>query len=393
MSLPEMSSSPRFRVAVLSVAKHAYVPLGVAAHPRFELVVVADDADQPNWVHERNERFAGEHNIPYVRGVEKALAECNVQVVVICSQVERHCDLAVRAAKAGLHVVCDKPMSNRLSECDRAVEAVERNRVRFLLWNRNGLPAVQQAKAAVARGAIGQLYAAHMDFYFAKDAGPPKGSRKPGEPPLNWLDEQIAAHAEGADGGLGVEPIGELKIEGIYPLAYMRLLTRAEVHRVYCRAGSHFHQVHADNHVEDLASVTLEMDRGLVGTLAIGRIGAASHPDIGEIKLHLLGTTGALVIAEARPEIAVYYRGQSEKEFRHRRVGIDNDYVLMEDFAQAIDEGRPTLLDACASRAIMSTVEAALESARTGRVVDVERRFQFAGSGPVRIRSVMASPG
>ena len=42
-------SSPRpddrFRVAVLSVVKHAYVPLAVAAHPRFEPVVVADDAD------------------------------------------------------------------------------------------------------------------------------------------------------------------------------------------------------------------------------------------------------------------------------------------------------------------------------------------------------------
>ena len=37
----------RWRCAVLSVVKHAYVPRGVAAHPRFELVVVADDADQP----------------------------------------------------------------------------------------------------------------------------------------------------------------------------------------------------------------------------------------------------------------------------------------------------------------------------------------------------------
>ena len=32
-----------FRFAALSAVKHEYVPLGVAAHPRFEPVVVADD--------------------------------------------------------------------------------------------------------------------------------------------------------------------------------------------------------------------------------------------------------------------------------------------------------------------------------------------------------------
>ena len=100
----------------------------MAAHPRFEPVVVADDADQPDWVHERNQEFADEYNIPYVRDVERAIADYDVQVAVINSEAERHCDLSVRAANAGLHVVQDKPMSNRVSECDRVVEAVERKR-------------------------------------------------------------------------------------------------------------------------------------------------------------------------------------------------------------------------------------------------------------------------
>jgi predicted dehydrogenase len=118
--------------------------------------------------------------------------------------------------------------------------------------------------------------------------------------------------------------------------------------------------------------VTLEMDRGILGTLCIGRIGAASHPDIGEIKLHVLGTAGGLVISEARPEVAVYYRGQPEKEFRHRRVAIDNDYLLMEDFARAIDTDGATILDARAGRAICATVLAALESGRSGQAVEVK---------------------
>ena len=120
-------TTDKFRCAVLSVVKHAYVPNGVASHPRFELVVVADDPDQPDWVHERNQLYADQHGIPYIRDIEKAIRDYDVQVAVVSSEAERHCDLSVRAADAGLHVVLDKPMSTQLSECDRLVEAVERN--------------------------------------------------------------------------------------------------------------------------------------------------------------------------------------------------------------------------------------------------------------------------
>lgn len=368
-----MSAKPheKFRCAALSVVKHAYVPNGVAAHPRFELVVVADDADQPDWVHERNQLFADQHNIPYVRDVEQAIRDYNVQVAVISSEAERHCDLSVRAADAGLHVVQDKPMSTNVSQCDRLVEAVQRNNVKFLMWNRNFLPALRHARQVVADGMIGDLFAIHVDFYFAKDSGPPKGSRKPGDPPINWLERQIEAHADGSDGGVGHEPMGELQIEGIYPLAYIRMLTGVEVKRVFARTTAHFHQANVDNNVEDLATVTLEMERDIVGSLCIGRIGASSHPDIGEIKIHLLGSEGALVISEARPEVRIYYRGQPASEFRSRRVGVDNDFLLMEDFARAIDTDRETILDAKAGRAIAATVTAAVESGKSGMPVDV----------------------
>ena len=145
----------------------------------------------------------------------------------------------------------------------------------------------------------------------------------------------------------------------------------AEVRRVFARTASHFHQLNADNDVEDLATVTLEMDHGMLATLSIGRIGAASHPEIGEIKIHVLGSEGALVISEARPEVGVYYRGQPAKEFRNRRVAEDLDYLLVENFLRAIDNDGETILDAAAGHAICAVVEAALESGRTGAPVDV----------------------
>jgi predicted dehydrogenase len=275
------------------------------------------------------------------------------------------------AGLAGKHVVQDKPLATNRLDAQRLLEAVESSRVKFLLWNRNFLPAVLHAREQIAQGALGAPRAIHVDFYFAKDAGPPKGSRKPGDPPLDWQSHQIDAHADGSDGGLGPEPLGELAIEGSDPLGYLRLLTGAGVRRVFARSAAWFHQLNADNGVEDLASLTLEMDGGLIGSIALGRIGAASHPSGGEIKLHILGSEGALVISESRPEVGVYYRRQLPSEARQRRVANEYAFLLAENFVQAIDTDGATILDARASFEIFAAVEAALESCRSGQPVQV----------------------
>lgn len=367
-----MTAPPRFRCAALGVAKHDYVAKGVVSHPRFQLVVVADDLSVPDWIHERNQLFADTHQVPYVRDVERALRDFGVQVAIVSSEAERHCDLSIRAALAGKHVIQDKPLSTSRAECERLVKAVEETGVRFLMWNRNGLPAIQQARRQIVDGAIGQPVAIHADFYFAKDSGPPKGIRVPGYPPINWLAHQIAAHVDGSDGGLGCEPMGELAVEGIYPLAYIQMLTGATTRRVFARSAAHFHQVHADNGVEDLASVTLEMTNGVIASLAIGRIGLASHASGGEIKLRVMGSTGAMVIDESRPSVGVYYRNQPAKEPRYKRLANENDFLLADHFASAIDTNGETMLDAHASLKIFATFEAALESCRTGQPVEVK---------------------
>ena len=119
----------QYKALVLSVVKHAYLPLAVAAHPRFDLVAVADDPSNPDWVHQRNQKFADQFDIPYLQDVEKALSEYDLDLAVVSSEAERHCDLAIRAANAGLNIISDKPMSNRLSECDRLVAAIRGGRL------------------------------------------------------------------------------------------------------------------------------------------------------------------------------------------------------------------------------------------------------------------------
>ena len=74
-----------YRVLVLSVIKHAYLPDAVAAHPRFALVAVADDALRPDWTHERNQKYADMHAIPYCRNVEEAFRnfDCDIASSVL----------------------------------------------------------------------------------------------------------------------------------------------------------------------------------------------------------------------------------------------------------------------------------------------------------------------
>jgi myo-inositol 2-dehydrogenase/D-chiro-inositol 1-dehydrogenase len=367
-----MNKRARFRAAVLSALKHDYVARGVASHPRFELVVVADDPGVPPWAHERNQQLAEALGIPYVRDVERALREFEVDVAIVSPEAERHCDLSIRAARLGKHIVQDKPVATTRKDAERLIDAVEKSGVRFLLWNRNFLPAILHARAQVAAGAVGRLAAVHLDFYFAKDAGPLLGSRPPGYPPIDWHAHQIAAHVDGSDGGLGKQPMGELAIEGIYPLGYLRMLTPAPIRRVFAQSAAHFHQLYADNAVEDLASVTLQLEGGIVASLAVGRIGAASHPSGGESKLLIMGSEGALVVREACPDVAIHYRGQPPREPRQRRVAAENDFLLADDFARAIDTGGTTILDARASLAIYAALEAALESCRTGQPVEVK---------------------
>ena len=199
----------------ISIIINDYLAKAVHAHPNFEIVVVSDDSDVPEWVHQRNRQLATEFGIPYIPDLKNVLKEFELQVAVVSSEAERHCELSVQALQAGLHVVQDKPMSTRLSECERVLTVAKKTGKKFMLWSRNFPPSLVQAHREIKDGTIGTLKAIHVDFYFAKDSGPPKGSRGADEPIINWLDHQIAAHATGADGGVGQEPMGELKIEGI----------------------------------------------------------------------------------------------------------------------------------------------------------------------------------
>jgi hypothetical protein len=114
MSLSNGNDS--FGVLVLSVVKHDYIARGVALHPRFELTVVADDADRPDWVHERNERFANQHGIPYVRDVAKAIAEYEGSVDLLLPHVLQQTRMRMTDNGSFIAEVVDREGSPRIGD-------------------------------------------------------------------------------------------------------------------------------------------------------------------------------------------------------------------------------------------------------------------------------------
>lgn len=349
-----MGKSDLLRVLVFSGCGHGVIAQTLASHPRFKVVAVADDDAIQEQMHYRNEQLARSIGVSYVRNIEAAVQQFRPEVACVSPEHTRHADLSVRAADAGLHIIQDKPMASSVEECNQIVAAVERADVRFSLWNRNTFPAIKHTRRLLVAGVIGDPVSIHSQFYFAKDAGALIESCEAEEVPEDWRGH------------------GELTVEGIYPLAYIRYLLGVGVKRVFARTTSHFFRKYADRELEDLATLSLELDGGILGSLCIGRIGRTSHPNLGELKLHITGSMGALVISEPRPEVAVYARGLRPPDYRQRRVGVRYEDQLINDFANAIDRGSNTLLNAREGRAIVATVNAALESGRSGQVVTVQ---------------------
>ena len=75
---------------------------------------------------DRARAYAREWDIPRAHGsYEALLADPEIDVVYISLTNRLHAEWTVRAAQAGKHVLCEKPLALSLSECDRIIPAAQ----------------------------------------------------------------------------------------------------------------------------------------------------------------------------------------------------------------------------------------------------------------------------
>ncbi len=91
--------------------------------------------------------------------------EDGIDVVAIVTPNHLHFDVARTFLEAGIHVICDKPMTTNLEDAQALAALVERSGLFFgLTHNYSGYPLVRQARDMVAAGELGELRVVQVEY-------------------------------------------------------------------------------------------------------------------------------------------------------------------------------------------------------------------------------------
>ena len=151
-----MPSSTPIRYAVVGlghIAQAAVLPAFAHARRNSKLVaVVSDDRTKRR---EISRRYRVDRAFSYEQ-FEDCLNE--VDAVYIALPNSMHAEYTVRAAKAGVHVLCEKPMAVTVRECQRMIAACRHARVKLMIAYRLHFETLNIAAIELARrGQLGNL--------------------------------------------------------------------------------------------------------------------------------------------------------------------------------------------------------------------------------------------
>ena len=102
--------------------------------------------------------FAAEHNCVAYSDLDAFLADPALEIVTIATPSGAHLEPALSAAKAGKHIICEKPLEVTVERVDQMISAAESAGVTLAgIFNRRFHPAMTQLKQAIESGRFGQL--------------------------------------------------------------------------------------------------------------------------------------------------------------------------------------------------------------------------------------------
>ncbi|MGI6715748.1 MAG: Gfo/Idh/MocA family protein [Eubacteriales bacterium] len=151
----------KLRIGVVgagNISQNAHLP---ACQKCDNAVVVAIADIDINRAKQAAEKF----KIPaYFSSVEEMIEKADIDAVDICTWNNGHAPVAIAAANAGLHILCEKPMTISVEKAYEIKEAVEKAGVKFMLGVPGRFqPANMYVRELYEKGKLG-------DVYFAKTA-------------------------------------------------------------------------------------------------------------------------------------------------------------------------------------------------------------------------------
>lgn len=150
-------SEQRFRVALVGCGRISRNHFD--AFERIDALELAGVCD----VVESRAREAGvQGGVPWFTSYARMLDEVPCDVVAVCTPSGLHPQHGLLAAKAGKHVVCEKPMAINLTSADELVQGCDEAGVQLFVVKQNRLnPPIQLLKRALDKGRFGRLYMAN----------------------------------------------------------------------------------------------------------------------------------------------------------------------------------------------------------------------------------------
>jgi len=283
------------------------------------------------------------------------------EAVSLCLPPEHNPPVVVEMAARGVHVLSEKPPAADVAGTRAIVEAVRANDIRFTFGFHAARFARPIAKAigAVRGGRVGEvriLNGTHLQV---------KG-------PRYTISIEEAQRRKAA----GEPSVGELANHGGYVFLAFSAYAGAPVRSVYCEQDAFFYESYAIAEIEDLSVVSLEYANGVVATCVVGRTTTKSLPTT-DVRHGIIGSDGVLHVNAMAEHINVYGDvtdgdGFDRGGFDTPTFGPDSWRLYVDDFLRAIIDDRDPELTAEDALEFQQTLEAAYESASTGKVVEIE---------------------
>ena len=251
-----------------AIAREAHLP-NYASHPGATLVAVADIDEG------RAQEAAGKFNVPNVYTDYRQLLErSDIQAVSVCTPNALHAEQTMAAARAGKHVLCEKPMAVTIGQAEDMIAAVEEAGVQLMVgFTHRFYPFNQKARELIADGVIGRPYTVRVRFAH-------RGPYTSWSAMSDWFFDLKQA------GG------GAVLDMGIHALDIARFVLGAEIRTVSANLATLAQDIQA----EDTAIISLEFSNGTLGYIETGW-----HSWPGPLGLEIYGSKGTIVVDYSTP--------------------------------------------------------------------------------------------
>jgi predicted dehydrogenase len=236
---------------------------------------------------------------PAVSSYEALLDTPGLEAVLLSVPHHLHRPMTVQAARAGKHVLVEKPIANTVAEAEEMIAACEQSGVLLTVnYSFRYLPRIIKAKQLIDAGALGTVTGIHIMAQQFKDPGYWAGAQS--NSPDDWR-----ASKEKCGGGFLIMSMCHA-LDYVY---YVTGLKAARVHAEYGTLGS-------PAEVEDIISISFRMQNGAVGNLC----GSSIMRGFPQAEERIWGTNGSMVLSASGIQVF------STRPVDGKRPGVVNSY-------------------------------------------------------------------